>query len=325
MIYGRTLRTAILWSAGASLLGQQVSGPILGYVWDSRIHQLRPLLGTPGAPSAGTPVESGETLAAAVSGAQRDFAVVLTGESRAAALLRPKSPATLRMLPGVHPGADRVELSPGGSAAAFYFPAEKLVQVVSGLPDRPGAPVDFSLLPLHNPMASFTVSDDGAVLLCVEVSGDGNDPPAAVVLSPAGDLSRTVLSMAVTAAAFLEGTHDALLANGQEFVVVRDAVVDVRRPLPTGTMSPTSLALTADGSRAILADGRTGLVAVERLDTKEEAPVVLQCHCHPTGLFRLNGEAVWRLDDSSRTGIRLLDLAGGQVRLLTVPPPIESR
>ena len=301
--------------------------PILGYLWDSRLHQLRPLLGTAGASAIGSPIETPEPLAAAAIGKQQNLAVVLTGETRAAGLLRFQSPATLQALRGVRPGAARIELSPEGSAAAFYFPDGRLVQVVSGLPDRPSDPVDISLIPLRNPLASFTVSDDGAIILCAEAPGDVNSGvPAAVVLSAAGDLNRIVLGGAVTAAAFLEGTHDLLLASGRELVLVRDAIAGLRIALGNSGVAPTFIAFAPGGGRAVLADGRTGLVAVLNLEAETETPVVMECHCRPTGLFRLNGEATWRLNDYSRGALRLIDLKERDVQVLTVPPSsAESR
>jgi hypothetical protein len=283
-------------------------------------------MGTAAAATAGAPLDIGEIPESAIASSRQNFAIVLTGESRAAVLLRPEAPSAMQRLTGIHAGADRVELSPGGTAAAFYFPAERLVQIVSGLPGRPSEPVDVSLVPLRNPMASFAVSDDGAILLCLETSVEGNaDAAAAVVMSAAGDLSRIVLSGAPTAVAFREGSHDALLATVEELVLLRDAATGVRMPLGKGTIAPTALAFAPQGDRAILADARTGRIAVESLDARGEASAILECHCRPTGLFRLNGEAAWRLNEPSRAGMRLLDLAGGRARVLTLPPPVESR
>jgi hypothetical protein len=323
MIYGRILRTAVLWSAGASLFGQHVNGPVLGYVWDSGSHQVRPLLGTPGAPRAGEPVQTAEPLAAAVSG-KANFALVLIGESRAPALLRLEAAGTLHALPAVHSGAERVALSPGGTAAAFYFPGEKLIQIVAGLPDNPSQPVDVSLLPLRNPMAGFTVSDDGKILLCLEADG-GVEAPAAVVLSAAGDLSRVVLSGGSPAAAFREGSHDALVATGGQLILLRDAGNGVPAPLGTSAIAVTAVAFSPDGGSAILADARSGRIAIQALNPQADAPALLECHCRPSGLFRLQGEAAWRLSEPSLAGVRILDLAGGRARLLTVPPPVESQ
>jgi hypothetical protein len=313
-----------LCAFAAILPAQQVSVPVLGYLWDSRTHNLRPLLGTPGASSPGSPLDTKQSIAAAV--AQQDFAVVLSGDAREAALLRPETPGALRVLQGVHPGASAVELSPAGSAAAFYFPAERLIQIVSGLPGRPSSPTSISLLSLRNPLASFTVSDDGQVLLCAEAAGtaDGS-PAAAVVLGAAGELNRIALSGAVTASAFLDGSHDALLASGRELVLVRDVVAGIRLPQGAAAIAPTLLAFTPYGRRAILADSRTGLLAVQNLEAPDEPLAVVDCHCHPTALSRLNADGVWRLTGDLRATVHLFEWTGGTARVLSVPPRIESQ
>lgn len=318
----RIAAAVIACACPTGLLAQKVSGPVLGYVWDAEIQRLRPLLGTPGAAIAGERVRSSNqiTLARASHG---NSVVVIAAGSGSAGILDPES-GTIRELTGVRRGAEHLELSPEGTAAAFYFPQDRLIQVVSGLPIRPSAPADISLTPLRNPLQQFTVSDDGAIVLCLEGEHDRRDAaPAAVALSRSGDLNRILLSGTVNAAAFRARSHDALLAGATEVVWVRDVVAGARTQVRHGSLTPTVVAFSPDGHRALLADHAAGLVAVVDL-RQDTPPEILPCDCNPISLLRLSGGAAYALTEYSRSPLRLLDLSGERPRVTSVPSPIAS-
>jgi hypothetical protein len=310
----------LLFEIAPALFGQAVSGPVLGYVWDPQVRSVRPLLGIPGAASAGAPLPLGDGLASATVASGHNFAVVLT-QTGEAAVANLQMGAALRPLVGLRTGASRVELSPNGSSAAFYFPGERLVQVVSGLPDSPGAAQDFSLAPLRGDLQALAVADDGRVLLCAE-SGVNGGEPAAAVLTPAGDVNRIALPEAVTAIAFLRGTRDVLIASASEMVLVRDAAVGTPTPVSIAGLTVGAVAFRDDGNGAIVADTANGAVALVDFDSRIPAQV-LNCNCTIGEIAPLKGGTAYRMDGYSNAPLHVLDLSG-RPRFVNVPPRVES-
>jgi hypothetical protein len=305
----------VLWLSAAITAAQQVSGPLMGYLLDSRDSSVHSILGVPGAAILSEALESGPAAARAVS---PTGAYVLTsnGSGRLPALWLPS--AELRPLPGVKPAADRVALSPEGGAAAFYYASDNRIVVVSGLPDQPSAPAETDLLPLGFAVENFAVSDDGKLLMCAgRTSGMG---VTAVITAAGSEVNRVVFPRPITALAFAAQGHDALLAAGAEAVLIRH--VDKpgsRLPLiAEGIEAVSALALSRDEHKAFLASARSGKIAVLKLDGGEP-PVFLVCNCTPMGFFRMNEPGVYRLTDYAGSTVRLLDVTGAP-RILALPP-----
>jgi hypothetical protein len=308
---------ALSFSA-AFVAAQQVSGPVMGYVVDSRDSRVHSILGVPGAAILGGALESGPAAARAVSPTGA-YVLASNGSSRLPALWLPS--AELRPLPGVKPEAERVALSPEGGAAAFYYASENRILVVSGLPDQPSAPAASDLLPLGFAMENFAVSDDGKLLLCAGRTGGMG--VAAVVTAAGGEVNRVVFPHPISALAFAAQGHDALLAAGAEAVLIRH--VDrpgSRIPLTAEGMEAISaLALSRDGRKAFLASAHSGKIAVRKVDGSEP-PVVLDCGCAPEGFFRMNENGVYRLTSYAGSTVRLLDVTGSP-RILALPPSLD--
>ena len=141
---GQTHFSALLLLAAANSYGQQFavtaphrqsppesvhgfSAPVLGYVVDGA-GAVRKMPGLAGASWLTAPLDFGVRLAAGVVSPRQDYILGLAAPDRRAILL----PAA-RLLSGVDPGADRVVVSPGGSAAAFYFSQTASLEIVTGL------------------------------------------------------------------------------------------------------------------------------------------------------------------------------------------------
>jgi hypothetical protein len=309
---------AALSFSAAIAAGQQVSGPLMGYLVDSRDSRVHSILGVPGAAILSEALESGPAAARAVSPTGA-YVLAANGSSRLPALWLPS--AELRPLPGVAPAAERVALSPEGGTAAFYYASENRILVVSGLPDQPSAPAAADLLPLGFAVENFAVSDDGKLLLCAGRSGGMG--VAAVVNAAGGEVNRVVFPRPISALAFAAQGHDALLAAGAEAVLIRHVDKPASRiPLIAGDMDMVSaLALSRDGHKAFLASARSGKIAVLRLDGNEP-PVFLDCGCTPEGFFRMNENGIYRLTEYAGSTVRLLDVTGTP-RILALPPSID--
>lgn len=297
---------------------QTVQGPVMGFVVDSHSRTLRPMLGSPGAAVVGDAVRpAGAMLPEAISPAG-DYALVWMGTPEQAAIwqnVASKGGSDPRPIAGLPRGRSRVALSPEGTAAAFYSPQDGVVRVVSGLPGNPSDVSAFRLDTVSGVLASFAVSDDGGVVLCTAAVAAAE----AIVLGKSGEQARIPLAGEIGAMAFVPLTHDAVIADGDEAVLVRgiDAHPSVARLNTGGAGAITSVAVTRDGRRLLLASASTGKIALGGLAEGAQTSV-LDCHCQPEGLFRINSDGAWRLDGYRGQSVHVLDLAAATPRILVV-------
>jgi hypothetical protein len=284
----------------------------MGYVVDSHSRNLRPVLGVPGAAVVGATVKSETPIVPAAVSPAGDYALVWTGKAGTGAVWTPAG--GLNPLPGLSAATYTVVLSPQGAAAAFYSPEESVVRVVSGLPDSPSDAVEFRLDTVGAPLASFAVSDDGAVVLCAAAGREAE----AIALGKSGELARIPFSAAVTALAFVPSSHDAVIADGGEALLVKgvDAHGSTSR-LDAGKLGTISAVAVTRDSRQVLLAASNGKIAIAGLAGGAQTSVV-DCHCAPEGLFRMNGEGAWRLDGYRGTTIHILDTAPAAPRILVV-------
>lgn len=302
---------AALTLAAALASGQTVEGPVMGFVIDGRGHTLRPVLGVPGAAVVGDAVKIPSSLTPEAVSPSGDYAVVWTA-GRAAIWTPAGGPEPIKQLPA---GRFAVVLSARGTAAAFYSPSQGLVRVMPGLPGISGEVSEFRLDSVGGACGNFAVSDDGALLMC----SSGAD---AIVLGASGELARIPFGAAISAVAFVPGSHDALIADGPEAFLARN--VDARgsaTSLNTGLDTISSAAVTTDGTRAILGDAGSGKLSILPLTPGAEA-TVLDCHCVPEGLVRING-SIYRLGGYSGSAMRLLDTASTPPRIVVVTPSLD--
>lgn len=304
------------------LLGQgnpaSVSAPVLGYVYDTRGGELKPLLGIPGSSLMGQPL----TLGAAVSevAASERYALAITGQDRRVELLRFGQGA-----PAVSPvsaaasGPDRIFLSPSGGAAALYRSIDGFIQVITGLPDSPTVRSGITLPDLGGAVNALAISDDGLALLAAL----GNDQTG-LLFSLAADGTPTQLPVAgpVSAMAFRPNSHDVAIADraGNAISVIRNvdgsAEYQAVAGPNDGVAGPLAVEFSADGGRLFVANAGPGNVLV--IDPAGGPPAPVPCQCALTALSRLNG-SIFRLNDLSNDPLMLFDGGSAQPRVVFVP------
>ena len=305
---------AILILAAWQVSAQDARGPVLGLVPDG--HAARPVLGVPGAAVIGPAIDFGQSVLARAAAPRGDY---LLGDKKGQAGLC-MADGSFRALAGVPAGADRTAFSPEGTAAAFYYQSEHRILLTAGLPDSPSAAVEIRLDPARPPLREIAVSDDGKLLLTL-----GAGTREATVTGPSGELGRIALSQPVQAIAFASHSHDAVAAGGGEAVVVRD-VEKPRERLPLwvdGLYEISAAAITPDGRRVFLADGRSGRVAVVSLGAAGQTSSILDCACAPDRLARINDESLYRLTDYAGGTLYLLDGAATPPRIVVASPAPE--
>lgn len=304
-------------AAACAFADATLEGPMLGLVYDSAMHRLRPVFGIPGAAATGDALDLGVDLSQAAVSPSRAFAVALAGDSNDAALVVWNSGTpSLTKLSGVASGADRILLSPSGNSAAFYFAQAGHVQIVTGLPDNPTVFRDVDLSFLGAAPAGFAVSDSAILVASV---ADAN-APGMYIFAASGDLRRIPLTAGASAIAFLRGSSDVVLADGGNIVLIRDitgtAAATLLSPDPDGTRKPVAVGVSPDNSRAIVADASGTILT---LNFAGSPAVSIDCGCTPAGLFGFG--QVLRLTEFSKDPLLILDPASAAPRILFVPPP----
>jgi hypothetical protein len=294
-----------------------VTGPMLGVVFDASTGTVRPLAGIPASAILGDPFDAGVTLSLALPAPGQTYAVGTEVDTGTSVLLSGEGRSEL---PGVKSGASRIAISPRGRAAAFYFADSVSVQIVSGLPGHPV--VVREVYPGGTPSV-LAVSDDAQTLLAA-VDQDGGQ---AVIFDQAGQGSRLLRNASrVVAMEFFPDSRNALFAESSANAVwvIQNAdgpqvtsIADER----DGITDTVGLAASTDGATVFIAM-RSGQVAIRNVSSGEQT--LISCSCQPSGLSRLRGNAVFRLNDVGDGPVWILDASGEQPRILFVAAAARS-
>ncbi len=303
-----------------------IRGPILGYVFEARSRNLKPLLGLPGASHIGTPLLLGQRLAFAEVSSSQDYALAVEAVSGELRLidLRAEFPA-LRPIAGVGLGVDRIVFSPGGASAALYGRQSRQVQLLAGLPEEPSSEGKIDLTQLPGVLTALAVSDDARALLAAVSEGDGG---ALYLASPGESPRRVAPAGRVSSIAFFRDSKDALLADYQnnEILRIRDvsgsAELTVLASERDGIRRPLAVAASRDNRLAFAASAATRSVALVPLEGG--VTTMLPCDCAPASLLPLKWNSVFQMTAGADSPIYLLDAgragAGRDPRILFVPP-----
>jgi hypothetical protein len=297
---------------------QRIDGPVLGFSVDQTAG-IRPILGLPGSATLGPPVISAEGLDGVTLSPARDYALGLLARGRAVVLLKNLRSTAGAAVLDVTPGPTRIAISPSGDAAVLYYAETARVQVLAGLPESPAVAWSLQLAGLSGSPAALAVSDGGGAVL-VASAGE----PAAVWLAAQGVGQRLLYTAAGSpSVAFLVGSQDAAIADGGASVVVlvRDPA---GQPQVTqiggqaeGVSHPLAIAAAQDNSRIFVANARPAGVVSLSLTGGE--PATQPCACIPTGLERMAGGSVFRLNEPGGGPVWVLDAGGPTMRVVFVP------
>jgi len=313
-------------SACAADDSARISGPVLGYVVDPDAAGVRPIHGIPGAATLGPLLNLGSEIHRAAIAQQTGHLLAVVGEDRQVMLYRNLAgEVSAAPLADAPPAPDRILLSPSGSAAALLYNDRGLLAVLTGLPEAPAVHRTLELASLPAGARVWAVSDDGARLL---VSASAGETEAVSLVDAEGNLRLLLSAGPTTAAGFLAGSDEVVLADG-----LRNTVYWVRGegeviPLAgekEGISGPVAVSISRDNRRVFVANAGAGTVVV--LDLAGGAPSVFACDCTVTGLERMQGNAVFRLTDLSGDPMWLLDGDAPEARVVFVPPqrPVAQR
>jgi hypothetical protein len=119
----------------------------------------------------------------------------------------------------------------------------------------------------------------------------------------------------MAAIAFRPGSRDLAVASSTSRTATLISGGSVRRLGADRLESPYALAFSRDGQRLALAQdpGSVALIEVETGDVS-----IVQCDFRPDGLYRLLGGAVFRLSDSAKGAIAVLDADNSEPRIVAI-------
>ncbi len=286
-----------------------ITPPTLGYLFDSSSKSLRPLSGIPGAASLESGLAVSSKLELASISPNRKFALATIKDGEHALLIRwIGNDATSSELDGAPAIADQIAFSASGDTAAIWTRETHTIQVWKALPDQPSLYKEIDAADL----SALAVSDDGDV---VAVAND-----AALVLAGSG---RTLAAGKFSSLSFLPGTHDLAAADQSldQISLIRRVDSDPESAqLATGqdgVSQPIALAFSADARKLIVANLRGQ--SVLSIDLESRAITVTPCDCQADGLYRAQGNAVFRLNSGSQDLIALFDGDAPEPRVLNIP------
>ena len=289
-----------------------ITGPILGFVPETSSSSVRPILGIPDASLLGEPLGFGSEVRMVAISPKQDFGVAVRKEDAQFVLIPFRE--NLEMIPifGTATEDSLISISPTGSAVAQLDSDSRRVRLMAG-----SAEFDVSMVPGR--ITQLGISDDAAVALLKSTAEDGDS----LWVVDASNAPRQIALDRPGAFAFFPKRRDvaAIEESNKSVVVIRNVDADATR-IPLFSANETiatlsSVAALDDARQVVVADRNTGIIAV--VDVETGMASYTSCSCRPTGLFRLKGTSIFRLEDPSQEPIWILD-ASGEPRTILIPP-----
>jgi DNA-binding beta-propeller fold protein YncE len=276
------------------------------------------MYGLPAAGAIGPEIAEGGWAKIAISPAQ-NFVIATaadTGEVLLVNLVKPSVTA----VPGAASNPDIIAISPSGASAALWFPLTNRLEVVTGLPASPSIRVIDASFLNASPLA-IAISDDGQWAV-------GQWQAGVYAFGPSSQVVPLQTDAGVVALAFFSNNHNLALATAARATSIADLGGSMQPSIlydySSQPLSPRSIALSSDNSRAVVADSTGKLLDIA---ISAATASFVDCHCSPDGLYGLGG-ALFRLNGTSTPGrsghtteLKLFDAAAGAVWI--VPPALN--
>jgi len=292
------------------LYAAQISPPILGYVFDSAVHGLRPIWGIWGSSTVGAPLDAeGIRLSLAAVSPGQDFALGMGEHNNQIMLLNlDQNPVAVTVLATSDSAIERVVFSPMGNAVVLVPENRQSLWLISGLPYSPRILDRIGLSTLPGTLGVLGVRDDGQQIILAMREGDGD---AIYTSDSKGEMHGLARLGKITAIEYMRQGNDALIADAGTSEILRIRDTDFKmEPLATLAsqgkgLGPMALAVSDDNQRLfIAAEGPAHLYV---LNLQNRQVVHLPFSGKVTGLNRLKGNSVFRLNDFSGEPLLLLN------------------
>ena len=307
-----------------NLYGAQISPPVLGYVFDPSVSGLRPIWGVLGSSMVGAPLDTrGIRLSMAAVSPQQDYALG-TGEHDNQILLLglDQNPVTMVVLATSESAIERVVFSPMGKSVVLVPKDRQSLWLISGLPTSPRVLDRVGLSGFGGILGPLGVRDDARQVILTVKDENGD---AVYAVDSKGEMHGLARLGKIAAVTYMRQGNDALLADAgtSEILRVREAGlrVETLAMLPRGgeEIRPVALAISDDSQRVfIAAEGRSQLYVLS-LQNGQVSRVPFSGTA--TGLNRLNGNSVFRLNEVSDEPLLVLNGELTEPGVAFVPVP----
>jgi len=300
---------------------QFIGGPVLGFIPDDGGTAIRLVVGIPGASILGQRLELDVDIRGVTISPKQDYAIASrVADAQTVVIDVAADPPVVTPVTGAHPGAELVAVSPTGSVAAEYDHVSGTIQVIGGLPRSPAVVAEFDTSLMSGRATALTVSDDGTIALMRVVDSDN---AGLWVVGSSNGPWRISLDRP-SAAAFFPNRRDAVVTDDatRSAFLMRDIDhAGTQVPLLSaadGIETFSSVSVAKDGRRVFLADASSGVITT--VDVETRTPILASCQCRPTGLYRLSGDSIFRLTESSGEPMMVLDASSSDPRISIIPP-----
>ena len=305
--------------------GLRFAPPLMGYVFDGSLGQIRTVVGTPGAARVTDAVKLDFKLEHAIVGAGGALAVVSVSGGSALAVVsalnsQPTTAAIENSMADFNIGA----FNTPGSAAILYGSDCNCIQVVGGLPDSPRVSRNIDASSLSGSVLALAISDDQAIAAVgVASSGDGLSSSRILLFDLNGESTPPPVITAVSGLSFTPNGKDLAVTDAQagsvSLALSAGGIVDVKGALVSAggevVSNPNAIAFTGEG--LLLIADRSGLVHIIDLQTNERRSVA--CSCRPNSMEQMKDKSIYRLTAIDGGSVWILDMGGASPRTWFVP------
>ena len=304
---------------------QVLTGPILGFTSDNDGTAIRPIIGIPGAARQADRLRFDLNIRGVVISPRQDYAIASRVEdSQLLAIDLRTGVPLIGLVAGTHSGTDVAAISPSGSVAAVYDNASKTIQIIGDLPSAPSLVRELDASHIQGRGTGVAVSDDGMVAV---IKVFNSNSASLWVIDSSGGFSPILVDQP-SAATFLANSHDVIVtdnATHSAFLLLDVAHGANRIPLVStedGLNAFSAVSVSEDGRRVFLADADSGNIAIVDMETRRLA--LLSCQCRAAGFYRLKGTSVFRLTETSREPMTVLDASSTEPRIVVIPPSLSG-
>jgi DNA-binding beta-propeller fold protein YncE len=308
---------AIAGWAGSSA---SVGGPVTGFIFDSQVAAIRPMLGIPGAAYIGAPVASQVGAASVSPDGSAAFAMQL-GRLVLYTGLRGAAPAIVTVDHAIA-GVDHFAWAPDGTAAAVYSSKSGQAQILTNLAQTPAAsaPIDLSGIP----GTVATLAFDGQRIIAGAASSDS----AGIYLAGAQTALERIAAASSPSAIVLAGAN--LYFADRQSQQIWEVESYAKTPAAvlfagdSGISAPAGLQLSADGLRLYAANAGNQKLAI--YDVASRSPIQsIDLDFTPTGLDRFGAASVYLLNSSGPGPLHVLsDVNTAKIAVYFVPAPNDA-
>ncbi|MEP6534143.1 MAG: hypothetical protein ABJF23_02410 [Bryobacteraceae bacterium] len=303
----------------------RVAPPVMGYVFDQILGQIRTAAGIPGAARVSYPVKLDFKLRNAIVGAGGAVAVASVPEGSALTVINAlNSEPVPAPIEGSMADFNFGAFNRTATAAIIYGSDCNCIQVTGGWPDTPRVFRSIDASSFSGAVVSLAVSDDQSMAaVAVAGSEDGSSPPRVLLFDLAGDSAPPPILAPASSLLFT--------ANGKDLVMTDAAAGSISMGLNAGGVvdvggtpaSPGGEAISNPGAIAFTGTGllliadRAGFVHIIDLQTNERRSV--GCSCRPDSMERMADQSIFRLTAVEAGAVWILDMSGENPRTWFIP------